>query len=257
MRTLAEVQKDITNCDEEIIRLLTRRMERVGELVACRKAQGEAIIAAKEERLKNEEIRTLLADNPYKEELSEVFLGIGRAAKVARTKALFRHNIALIGFMGTGKSTVSHYLRDALAMEEKETDAMIVESEGMPITEIFERYGESYFRNRESETVLKLQDVHRAIISCGGGLVMRDENIANLKKSSRIVLLTATPETILERVKNSRERPILNGHMNVEYIKELMEKRRVQYEKAADVIIATDGKNVAEICEELVYRLSE
>ena len=85
---------------------------------------------------------------------------------------------------------------------------------------------------------------------------MREENVANLKKSSRIVLLTATPQTTLERVKNSTERPILNGNMNVEYIAQLMEKRREAYQKAADITVATDHKDVAAICAELVQKLA-
>lgn len=71
------------------------------------------------------------------------------------------------------------------------------------------------------------------------------------------MLLTATPETTLERVKDSDERPILNGHMNVEYIAELMEKRREKYEAAADIVIATDKKTVIEICEELIQKLNQ
>lgn len=166
------------------------------------------------------------------------------------------YNIALVGFMGAGKSTVSHYLKEVLALPEKETDAMIVESEGMAITEIFEKHGEPYFRELESKTVISLQDSAQAIISCGGGLVVKEENVVNLKKSSRIVLLTATPETTLERVKDSTERPILNGHMNVEYIAELMEKRREKYQNAADITIATDHKEVDEICAELIQKLA-
>lgn len=173
------------------------------------------------------------------------------------TKILFQENIALIGFMGVGKSMVAHCLRDRYGMEEAETDAMIVEAEGMAITDIFARHGEPYFRDCESRAVLKLQHYHRTVISCGGGAVMREENVANLKKSSRIVLLTAAPETILERVKNSDARPILNGHMNVEYIAELMEKRREKYEAAADLKIATDGKKVEDICQEIVEELNK
>ena len=77
----------------------------------------------------------------------------------------------------------------------------------------------------------------------------------NLKKNSRIVLLTASPETILERVKDSDERPILNGNMNVEYIKGLMERRTSLYQSAADIIIETDGKDIVDICEELIQSL--
>ena len=169
----------------------------------------------------------------------------------------FHYHIALIGFMGAGKTTVSHCLKDMLALEEVETDVMVAEAEGMAITDIFSKYGEPYFRACESNAIIALQDRHGVVISCGGGAVMRDENVENLKKSSRIVLLTARPETILERVKHSKERPILNGHMNVEYIEELMEKRRAKYEAAADIVISTDGKRVTEICEELVQRLKE
>ena len=85
---------------------------------------------------------------------------------------------------------------------------------------------------------------------------MRMKNVENLKKSSRIVLLAAEPETILNRVRHSDSRPILNGHMNVEYIAELMEKRRTAYEAAADWMVSTDGKRVEEICEEIVQKLN-
>ena len=84
---------------------------------------------------------------------------------------------------------------------------------------------------------------------------MRPENTDHMKKNGRIVLLTAKPETIYERVKNSTDRPILNGHMNVEYIAELMEKRRALYEAAADITIQTDGKTREQICEEIIGKM--
>lgn len=179
------------------------------------------------------------------------------AGKGGELKELLNHNVALIGFMGAGKSTISHCLGGMLSMKEVEMDAMIVEAQGMPITEIFEKYGEPYFRKCESETIIELQKQRQVIISCGGGAVMRQENVENLKKGSRIVLLTARPETILERVQDSTERPLLNGHMNVEYIAELMEKRREKYEAAADIIVKTDGRSAENICEELICRLIE
>ena len=166
-------------------------------------------------------------------------------------------NIALIGFMGVGKSAVSRRLKALLSMEEMETDAMVAEAEGMEIGDIFAKYGEEYFRRRDRDIIQSLENRRGVIISCGGGAVMREENVRNLKKSSRIVLLTAEPETILERVKHSQERPLLNGHMNVEYIGELMEKRREKYEAAADLIVSTDKKTVNQVCEELIQRLRE
>ena len=109
-------------------------------------------------------------------------------------------NIALIGFMGTGKSTVSHYLGKRMGLEEIEIDEMIVKAEGMPITDLFAKFGEAYFRDCESKAIQKLQDKKKAVISCGGGAVIREENVINLKKSSWIVLLDASPETILARL---------------------------------------------------------
>lgn len=161
-------------------------------------------------------------------------------------------NIALIGFMGCGKTTVSEYLGNYYGYALADTDAMIVEQQGMAIKDIFAEKGEPYFRSCESDVVIQLQQKDGIVISCGGGLVMREENVVNLKKGSKIVLLTATPQTIYNRVHTSTDRPLLNGHMNVEYIAELMEKRRPKYEAAADIVVATDGKSVAEICKEIV-----
>lgn len=168
----------------------------------------------------------------------------------------YPYNIALVGFMGAGKSTVSHQLRQMLNLQEYETDEMIVQKEGMAITEIFEKRGEPYFRDCESRVVASLGECSQSVISCGGGLVMRAENVANLKKSSRIVLLRAQPATILGRVINSTGRPILNGHMNEEYISSLMEKRRGAYESAADIVVDTDKKSIRKICDELLEKLA-
>ncbi|HBA96878.1 MAG TPA: chorismate mutase, partial [Lachnospiraceae bacterium] len=80
-----------------------------------------------------------------------------------------------------------------------------------------------------------------SVISCGGGLVLRKENVRKMKESGRIVLLSATPETIYSHVKGSTSRPLLNGNMNIPYIKKLMEERMPKYIAAADFIIETDG----------------
>ena len=95
------------------------------------------------------------------------------------------------------------------------------------------------------------------MISCGGGVALREENVAEMKKNGRVVLLTASPETIYERVKDSNDRPLLNGNKNVEFIADLMEKRREKYEAAADVVIRTDHKTVLQSCEELITKLME
>lgn len=166
-------------------------------------------------------------------------------------------NIFLIGFMGAGKSTIAKELSKELSMERLEMDEEIVRRQGKPIADIFAEEGEAYFRNLESELLVELQTGEPKVVSCGGGVVMREENIAHMKKNGTIVLLTATPETIYERVKDSTERPILNQNMSVEYIAELLEKRRTRYEAAAQIIVATDKKNVREICKEMIEKLEK
>lgn len=166
-------------------------------------------------------------------------------------------NIFLIGFMGAGKSTIARTLQRELGFPLVEMDERIVQEQGMSINDIFAQYGEAHFREIESQLVVDLGKQEPSIVSCGGGVVVRPENTQNMKKSGRIVLLKASPETIFERVKNSTDRPILNGHMNVEYIAELMEKRRALYEKAADITIQTDGKTREQICEEIIGKLRD
>ncbi len=167
------------------------------------------------------------------------------------------NNIVLIGFMGVGKSTVSEYLKDTYGMDVVEMDQVIAERVGMSIPDIFEIHGEEYFRNLETGLLKELQSRKNTVISCGGGAALREENVAEMKKNGRVVFLTAAPETVYERVKGSDERPILNGNKNVNYIAELMEKRRAKYEAAADVLVATDGRDVQSICEEIMKKVTE
>lgn len=167
----------------------------------------------------------------------------------------FDYNIVLIGFMGTGKSTISACLRSMFHMETVEMDALIEEREGMSISDIFATYGEEYFRNLETKLLIELQSKNRVVISCGGGTPLRQENVVEMKKNGRVVLLTASPETVYERVKDSDDRPILQNNKNVSFIRELMEKRREKYIAASDIIIETDGRSEQDICMELAEKL--
>lgn len=164
-------------------------------------------------------------------------------------------NIFLIGFMGCGKSTVAAKLNRMYGMNVVEMDQMIEKEQHLSIPEIFERYGEEHFRNLESELLKKIQLGSNQVVSCGGGVVLREQNVAEMKKNGRIVLLTAKPENVLKRVKGNDDRPILKGKKNVQDIAQLMEKRREKYEAAADFVVATDDKQVRAICEEIMQKI--
>lgn len=166
-----------------------------------------------------------------------------------------KNNLFLIGFMGTGKTTIAKNLNHITGNDMLEMDQMIVKRQNMTINDIFKQYGEEYFRDLESDLLTEFTEKTGKIVSCGGGAVLREENVEKMKKSGLIILLTATAETILKRTENNHSRPNLEGKKNVEAIKELMEKRREKYETAADIIIKTDDKTTAEICEEILNLL--
>ncbi len=172
-------------------------------------------------------------------------------------KNLIPYNIFLVGFMGTGKTTVANRLHHLLDRQIINTDDRIVEMEGVSIPKIFEKMGESYFRDCESKTLIEIKQHKRVIVSCGGGIVLREKNIELMRESGKVVLLTATPETVLSRVKHRKTRPILNGNMNTTFIAGLLAKREEYYLAAADVIVKTDGKSIDQICEEIVTRLTD
>ncbi len=117
-------------------------------------------------------------------------------SKRIQSRKLFNYNIVLIGFMGAGKSTISEFLKNSFAVEVIEMDQIIAEREGMTISDIFEVYGEQYFRNLETNLLIEMQSKTNVVISCGGGTPMRECNVVEMKKNGRVVLLTAKPETI-------------------------------------------------------------
>lgn len=163
--------------------------------------------------------------------------------------------IFLIGFMGTGKTTVSSILSQNLSSPVIEMDQRIERESSMKISDIFEKYGEEYFRDLETELIRTLSEEKPAVISCGGGAVLRKENVEMMKKAGTIVLLTASSETVLKRVWGDNSRPNLKGRMTIEGIRELMDKRRRVYEEAAELVIETDGKTPEAIAGEILGRL--
>lgn len=163
-------------------------------------------------------------------------------------------NIYLIGFMGAGKSTIARALCRMYDLTQLEMDEQIEAEERMKISEIFEKKGEEYFRQKETELLKRCTNNKRLVVSCGGGAAMRACNVEEMKKNGKIIFLSAEPETVYERVKHSHNRPLLEGNMNVAYIRELLNVRKGKYEEAADIIVKTDGRTAEEIAKEIMER---
>lgn len=257
MNDLELFREELAYCDERIVDILDERYRIVEKIMKYKEEYGIPILQPFQGEKRNKHITDKIEHNRYKEEISEVFRLIEQNSRRIQGRKLFDYNIALIGFMGTGKSTIAAYMNSIFSMDVIEMDKMIEEQECMTISEIFAEKGESYFRNLETQFLVEMQERKNAIISCGGGVAMRECNVEAIKKNGRIVLLTASPETILNRVRDTYERPLLSGNMNVAYIQQLMETRRPKYEAAADVIVHTDDKTVLQICEELIEKLLE
>lgn len=160
-------------------------------------------------------------------------------------------NIVLIGFMGSGKTSVGKKLSRDLKREFIDMDDFIVTKEGMSINEIFEKKGEIYFRNLERELCQRFAEAKSKIIATGGGVIKNDENVENLKKGGIIVYLKSTPKQIAYNLRYDDTRPLLSGKNKEEKIASLMKEREPVYNRCADVIIDVSGINIDETIEKV------
>ncbi len=160
-------------------------------------------------------------------------------------------SIALIGFMGSGKSVASKKLEELMSMERVSTDDKIEEQQGHKIIDIFFEKGEDYFRRLEHDFIKSIAETEGLIIDCGGGVVLDPENIKVLKQYCHLIYLKASVQQIFERVKDDHHRPLMNVPDPVGQIKELLALREEMYEQA-EFIIDTDGKSNDEVCQEIV-----
>lgn len=165
-----------------------------------------------------------------------------------------KKNIVLIGFMGTGKSEVGKELAKMLGYKFIDTDELIEKREGIPVSEIFDKYGEPYFRKIESEIIKDVSVMENVVISTGGGAVIRSENRMNLKKNSITICLTASPEVIYERTKDYDNRPLLKTDDTYMRIKELLKEREPYYSEA-DIKIDTTQLEAQKVVETIMKEM--
>lgn len=162
--------------------------------------------------------------------------------------------IILIGFMGSGKSSVAKNLAKALDYEMFEADQLIIETSGYKsISEIFKFNGESYFRDLETKVAESLKDSSHAVISTGGGVIGRPQNMAYLTANGGLtVFLDVVLDEVFKRVRDVSNRPLLGDPVQA---RRLYEERLPVYRSYADLIIKTDNKTVGEITDEIIEKL--
>jgi shikimate kinase len=167
-------------------------------------------------------------------------------------------SIALIGFMGTGKTVVGRLLAAKTGKEFLELDAIIEEKAGRPIPEIFRAEGEAGFREREIEAVKQIAGRKNAVIACGGGAVLNKINIDRLRQECVIVCLTASPEVILERTSaDAGGRPLLEVADRARRVRELLAFRRPFYRASADITVSTSRLRPGTVVERILGKLKE
>ena len=167
-------------------------------------------------------------------------------------------NVALFGFMGVGKSAVGQLLAEELGLGFVDLDEEIVKRAGREISTIFREDGEAAFREMEKAVTRDVAVLDHHIIACGGGTVLDCHNLERLKDNSTMILLTADPETILERIEAQGEtRPLLAAEDRLERIRRLLATRHPRYVIAADIVVDTSGKTPRQVAEEVIGHLKE
>lgn len=165
-------------------------------------------------------------------------------------------NVVLIGYRGTGKSTVGGVVAARLGRSLVSTDAEIVKLVSQSIPEIVEKNGWEYFRDLEAKVCQELAGRTGLVVDTGGGAILRPRNVEVLKETGKLFWLTASVSTITERIGQDSQRPSLTGIKSfLGEIQDVLRERTPKYQAAADYVIATDGKLVTQVADEILARL--
>jgi shikimate kinase len=166
---------------------------------------------------------------------------------------VYTRNVILVGFMGTGKSTVGKLLAERLKWSFTDMDEWIEREQKTRIRELFRLHGEAHFRTLESDALRRLLLGEKQILATGGGAVLAQENRTTMLKNGFVVALTADSETIIHRVSSDQNRPLLQG--NLEERVHMLLKERIHAYEFAHTAVNTTGLSVAEIVEQIIKRM--
>lgn len=165
-------------------------------------------------------------------------------------------NIVLLGFMGTGKTSIGRLLASRLKRPFIDVDKMVENECGIAINEIFQKYGEEFFRGQENKMIAKVSCCKNSVIATGGGAVLNPDNIAHLRANGVLVTLTASPECILARTGKRATRPLLNSSDREQTVRSLLDSRKPLYQ-VSDYMIDTTSGSVSQITEKIILLLKK
>ena len=168
-----------------------------------------------------------------------------------------KDNIAIIGFMGSGKTTVGEILAERLEYRFFDLDRLIEVSEGRSIKDIFTEDGEEYFRNIESKIIRKIIKNNNCVFACGGGAILRRENMRMIASRSDVVYLMISPSEAVKRLSGSTERPLISIEERNKKISELLNKRSSLYLKYAEIIINNEKLTPEEAADTIIKRIED
>lgn len=255
MKDLEDARRIIDECDKKLVEAFEHRLATVLDVLQYKKDHKLPIFQPEREEDVLKKVTSYLKDDIFSSELSLLYNQIFKISRKLQSQSLFPFNIVLIGFMGSGKTSVGTDLSTLLEMQLIDTDDIIIENSGISVNEIFNAYGEVGFRRLETEAIESLRNRENTIISCGGGVVLNPENIDLLKNNGRIVWLKVSPEETYKRLLGDTSRPLLKNNFSLERLSEILESRLPLYKNASDITIDTDGKSVQEVAKEVIEKL--
>lgn len=163
-------------------------------------------------------------------------------------------HVYLVGFMGAGKSTVGRLIAGSLDVPFVDLDEWIEARAGRPVAELFSSEGEAGFRAREHDELVRMESEPPSVVACGGGVILRDENRAFLKRTGTVVYIKVTAAEALARIGDSNTRPLLAGEGGT-MATTLLQARETLYRAVADIAVDTVGKTPDRVAEEILSAL--
>ncbi len=257
---LEKIRQEINSCDDAIEQALSKRFELVLEVAKYKKENKIPIFDEQREKKIIEKIQ----NKPYNntDEIAEIYQEILRISKKYQSNLLIKNNIILVGFMGSGKSTTGQILAETTGYKFIDLDAKIEKEEKMQIKDIFSSKGEKRFREMETEALKAAVEQEKVIISCGGGIILNEENRQVINKSGTTIFLNGEIKTMMKRVGKGESRPVLKKIFSSKAPEEeygafgqILTERMPYYKEVEDIEIIIEGKTPHDIAYEIIQEI--